>query len=224
MFNRPEVAEGAARLLQVLAGAIAFNSTLFTSNAILQSFGRTTRPVVDMAIGGVVKIGVSYFLTGIPEINVMGSAISTVVSYFIIMVLNLAAIRGSLPRMDSTAATAAPILASAVVMGGVYTGLCSVLPERVAVLPAILTAVVVYAVCVVLFRGVSYDDVAMLPKGEAIARKLRVKRKVRARHMAEKTVSTRPGKGGRHMRNLCGKSKEPRGLTPLGSCSLVMYV
>ena len=206
LFNRPEVAEGAARLLQVLAGAIAFNSTLFTSNAILQSFGRTTRPVVDMAIGGVVKIGVSYFLTGIPEINVMGSAISTVVSYFIIMVLNLAAIRGSLPRMDSTAATAAPILASAVVMGGasygVYTGLCSVLPERVAVLPAILTAVVVYAVCVVLFRGVSYDDVAMLPKGEAIARKLRVKRKVRARHMAEKTVSTRPGKGGRHMRNM----------------------
>lgn len=206
LFNRPEVAEGAARLLQVLAGAIAFNSTLFTSNAILQSFGRTTRPVVDMAIGGVVKIGVSYFLTGIPEINVMGSAISTVVSYFIIMVLNLAAIRGSLPRMDSTAATAAPILASAVVMGGasygVYAGLCSVLPERVAVLPAILTAVVVYAVCVVLFRGVSYDDVAMLPKGEAIARKLRVKRKVRARHMAEKTVSTRPGKGGRHMRNM----------------------
>ena len=204
LFSRPEAAEAAARVLQVLAIAIAFNSTLFTTNSILQSFGRTTRPVVDMAVGGVVKVVISYFLASIPEINVMGSAISTVVSYFLIMVLNIAAMRGSLPHMDSVVFTSIPILLSAGVMGGVsygaYLGLEYFLDPRLAAVPAIGVAVVVYAVCVVLFRAVTYEDIVMLPKGEALARLLRVKKKVRPRHMFEKTVSTRPGKA-RHMRN-----------------------
>lgn len=42
-------------------------------------------------------------------------------------------------------------------------------------IPAILLAIVVYAVCVVLFKGVSYDDVAMLPKGQALARLFRMR-------------------------------------------------
>lgn len=203
LFNNPEVAAGAASLLQVLAIAIAFNSTLFTSNAILQSFGRTTRPVVDMAVGGIIKIVISYFLTGIPAINVMGSAISTVISYLIIMILNLLAVRTSLPHMDGFISTAVPIMFSAGAMGlssyWIYVGLCAFLSPRLAVLPAILAAVAVYAVCIVLFRAVSYDDVAMLPKGETIARILHVKRKVRPRHMAVKPETIRPGKA-RHMK------------------------
>ena len=59
---------------------------------------------------------------------------------------------------------------SAGVMGGVSYGfywlLCRLVSPRIAVLPAILLAIVVYAACVVLFKGVSYDDVAMLPKGK----------------------------------------------------------
>lgn len=203
LFNKPEVAGGAASLLQVLAIAIAFNSTLFTTNAILQSFGRTTRPVIDMAVGGVVKIVISYFLTGIPEINVMGSAISTVVAYFLIMVLNLIAIRGSLPNMDSVLGMMLPIVISAGVMGaaayGAYWGLCGFLAPRVAVVPAIAVALAVYALAIVLFRAVSYDDVAMLPKGEAIARLLHVKKKVRPRHMYRKAPVARAGRG-KHMR------------------------
>ena len=42
-------------------------------------------------------------------------------------------------------------------------------------IPAILLAIVVYAVCVVLFKGVSYDDVVMLPKGQALARLFRMR-------------------------------------------------
>lgn len=202
LFNRPEAAEAAARILQVLAIAIAFNSTLFTSNAILQSFGRTTRPVIDMAIGGVIKVVISYFLTSIPEINVMGSAISTVISYFIIMVLNIVAIRGSLPHMDSVALTAIPIMVSAGIMGavsyGAYMGLERFLDPRLAVVPAIGVAVAVYAVCIVLFRAVTYEDVAMLPKGETLARLLHVRKKVRPRHMFEKPARSRKA---RHMQD-----------------------
>ncbi len=205
LFNNPQAAAGAARLLGVLATAIAFNSTLLTTNAILQSFGRTTRPVIDMAVGGILKIVLSYFLTAIPEINVMGSAISTVVSYFLIMVLNLLAIRETLPSMDGIILTSMPILAASGVMGavsyGAYAGLCAVLPQRLAVIPAIAVAVAVYGVCVVAFKAVTYDDVAMLPKGETLARLLRVKRKFKPRHMERRARPVKPGQG-KHMRRM----------------------
>ncbi|WP_322199890.1 putative polysaccharide biosynthesis protein [Acutalibacter intestini] len=205
LFNKPEEAAGAAQLLMVLSTAIAFNSTLLTTNAILQSFGRTTRPVVDMAIGGVVKIAISYFLIAIPEMNVMGSAISTVASYLLIMVLNLLAVRETLPDLDGIIVTALPILLSSGIMGAVsyaaYWGLCLVISPRMAVVFAIAAAVAVYGVCVVLFKAVTYDDVVVLPKGQAIARLLHVRRKFRPRHMMSKTTETRPGKG-KHMRYL----------------------
>ena len=203
LFNKPEVAAGAARLLAVLATAIAFNSALLTTNAILQSFGRTTRPVVHMAVGGVVKIALSYFLTAIPEMNVMGSAISTVLSYLLIMVLNLIAIRESLPDMDGIAVTSMPILLASAAMGaasyGAYQGLLLFLPQRLAVLPAIVVAVVVYGAAVVVFKAVTYDDVIMLPKGEALARLLHVRRKFRPRHMERRAPKVNPKKG-RHLR------------------------
>lgn len=179
LYNQPEVAESAAPLLTMLSLAIAFSGLLFTTNSILQSFGRATRPVVDMAVGGVVKVVLSYVLIGIPEIAAMGSAISTVVSYVVMVALNLIAIRSSLPHMDSIVKTALPLLLSAGVMGGISYGFYWVLTRwispQIAVLPAIILAIVVYAVCVVLFRGVSYDDVVMLPKGQTLARLLRMK-------------------------------------------------
>lgn len=179
LYNQPEVAESAAPLLTMLSLAIAFSGLLFTTNSILQSFGRATRPVVDMAVGGVVKVVLSYVLIGIPEIAAMGSAISTVVSYVVMVVLNLIAIRSSLPHMDSIVKTALPLLLSAGVMGGISYGFYWVLTRwispQIAVLPAIILAIVVYAACVVLFRGVSYDDVVMLPKGQTLARLLRMK-------------------------------------------------
>ena len=179
LYNQPEVAQEAAPLLTMLSVAIAFSGLLFTTNAILQSFGRATRPVVDMAVGGVIKIVLSYVLIGIPEVAAMGSAISTVASYVVMVTLNVFAIRGSLPEMDSVARTALPLVVSAAVMGGASYGfywlLAQVISPRLAVLPAIVVAVVVYALCVVLFKGVSYDDVAMLPRGTTLARLLRMR-------------------------------------------------
>lgn len=187
LANKPDTAAAAAPLLATLSLAIAFSSTLFTTNAILQSFGKPTIPVLNMAIGGVVKIAVSYLLIGIPAVNAMGSAVSTVVSYFLIVILNLVQIRRLLPHMDSVVKTALPMLLSALVMGavsyGAYFGLCFFLSPKVAVVPAILLAVVVYGGCAVLFRAVTYDDVALLPKGETLARLLRLQKQAGPRHM-----------------------------------------
>ena len=192
LFNRQDVAAQTAPLLAVLSVAIVFNSTLFTTNAILQSFGRPMVPVVTMSVGGVVKIVLSYVLIGIPEINVMGSVISTVVSYGLIMVLNLIFVRRCVPNMESFFLMTAPLLLSAGVMGVgsyfVYQGFCLLVSPKIALFPAIASAVLLYVVAAVFFRAVSYDDVATLPKGEWLAAKLHLKKKVVPRHMRNAPV------------------------------------
>ena len=190
LAGSPSAAAGTVPLLAMLSVAIAFNSMLYVTNAILQSLGRPTVPVINMAVGGIVKISLSFVLTGMPQVNVMGAAVSTVVSYGFIMILNFIAIRRTLPNLTGVAKTAVPLLVSAAVMGavsyGAYWGMCFFLSPRVAVLPAIVLAMVVYAVCVVLFRAVTYDDVVLLPKGETIARLLHIKKETDSESLREK--------------------------------------
>ena len=103
-----------------------------------------------MAVGGVVKVVLSYVLIGIPQVAAKGSTISTVVSYVVMVVLNLIAIRGSLPQMDSVVKTALPLVLSAAVMGGVsygfYWALSQLVGSRLALVPAILLAIVGFMV------------------------------------------------------------------------------
>lgn len=177
--SKPETAAATASLLAVLSVAIVLSAGLMTTNAILQSFGHPVIPVVTMAVGGLVKISLSFLLTGMPQVNVMGSAISTVASYLVIMLLNFVVLARFQPSVKQVWKGALPMLLSAAVMGavsyGAYWGLCHLLPRRAAVLIAIVIAVGVYALCVVRTRAVSYEDVVMLPKGELLARVLRVK-------------------------------------------------
>ena len=91
-----------------------------------------------------------------------------------------------MPDMDGFVRMSLPILLSSAVMGaasyGAYCGLCLFVSPKLAVIPAIVLAVAVYAVSIVLFKAVTYDDVAMLPRGEQLARLLHVKKKVLPRH------------------------------------------
>lgn len=180
LFNQQEAAHITAPLLSMLSLAICFYSTLFTTNAILQSFGKVNIPVIHMAAGGVVKVVLSYILIGIPEINVMGSAISTVVSYVLIMVLNFISIRKCLPDVEHPVKMAWPTVLASLVMGAaaylVYYPLSLLVGSKVAVFFAIAVAVLVYALAAVRLKAVRYEDMVMLPKGEALARLLRMEK------------------------------------------------
>ena len=70
-------------------------------------------------------------------------------------------------------------LAASLVMGGavwaVYGLLTGRLGNTLSVAAAILVGVVVYGVLVILLRAVSKDDLSLMPKGDKIARLLRIK-------------------------------------------------
>ena len=168
-----------AVILAILGVTVIFNSLVLLTNAIMQAHGYVTLPVINMLIGGVVKIIVNYILIARPEINIMGAPIGTLCCYVTIAALNLIVMRRVVttrPRVLSTIVK--PILASAA-MGLAafmsYDVAATYLPQKIACLAAICVAAAVYFVFVIVLRAITKDDCMLLPKGEKIAKLLRIR-------------------------------------------------
>ena len=175
------------QLLSVLGIASIFVCLMLITNSILQSYGRVNVPIFTMLIGGVVKIVLNYNLTAVPSINIHGAPIGTLVCFALTAILNLIAVsRVAAFHLNYPGYFLRPLLASlamAFSARSVYA-LCAhfLLSEDsgrtimlVCVGAAIAVAVVVYAVLVLALRIVTRDDLALLPKGEKLARVLHVR-------------------------------------------------
>ena len=80
LFSNSEIETGAA-LLYLLAPSILFSSILLILNTILEAYGKVKAPLISMAIGGVVKIIISYYLITKTDMGILGAPIGTVMSY-----------------------------------------------------------------------------------------------------------------------------------------------
>ena len=162
----------AGPLLQKLAFAVPFVALVSVSNSILQSYGKVYYPVINMLIGGVVKVLMNYFL--IPVWGIDAAPIATAVCYGIIALLNLGCIMFILKVKINFADLFIKPLCAALVMGAVvavfYNFMWGVLPEsKLVSVAAIGVGAVVYLIAVLLIRAVKRDDVLNMPKGEKIA-------------------------------------------------------
>ena len=174
----------AQRLMSILSFCIIFNSNVMLTNAIMQAHGRATIPVINMAVGGVVKLIINYVLVGNPAINIVGVPIGTVSCYLCITILNLFAmsrviqepphmVRNMVKPLVSALIMGAAVLGVYVLLGNVFS-LDSTTGKLMLCAIPIVVGVVVYAVCVIKFKAITRDDCMLLPKGEKIAKLLRL--------------------------------------------------
>ena len=70
-----------ARSLSVAAFAVIFISLNQTTAPVLQGLGKTYLPVTHMFTGLVIMVGVYYFLTAIPSVNILGAAVGTIIAF-----------------------------------------------------------------------------------------------------------------------------------------------
>ncbi len=181
-----EQLELAGRLMTILGICIIFNSTVMLSNAIMQAHGHVNLPVINMFIGGILKLGLIYMLSGNPAINIVGAPMGTLLCYTVITALNLFAMNRVFekpPRMLRNMLR--PLIAS-LLMGGSVLGVYMLIGNlftlnsmagilMLTALP-ILVGVVVYVVCAIGFKAITAEDCMLLPKGEKIAKLLRLDR------------------------------------------------
>ena len=171
----------ATKLMAILGVAVVFNSIVLMTDAIMQAHNHAVIPVINTLIGGIVKVIVNYILVGNPDIAITGAPVGTIACYAVITVLNLIAMRRVLRR---NAPKLLPNLwkttIAAVLMGGTtwlaYWGLGRIgMGRAVACLGSIVVAVLVYVVLIIVLKVLTYEDCLLLPKGEKIAKILRVR-------------------------------------------------
>ena len=168
----------AAPLLKPLAFAFIFVSMVSLTNALMQAAGRERLPVISMIAGGVVKLVTNYTLIGIPSINIHGAPIGTIACYATIAIINVFFLYRKTEIGPKRWYQLWKPLASALIMGVfahfTYPALAKALGARLGVVVDICLCAAVYLGAMLVLRGFVKEDILMLPKGEKIARLLRL--------------------------------------------------
>ncbi|MBE6031641.1 MAG: polysaccharide biosynthesis protein [Clostridiales bacterium] len=178
-------AVSAADCLTILAFGMIFLATVQSLTGVLQGIGKQVIPVINLAIGAVVKVILTYTLTGLPDYNIKGAAVGTAAAYVVAAVLNLMAVRRyTKVRINMKQAVAKPLVASvvmAVFAWLIYHGVFAVLDGRMrdslvnagSVGIAVIIAVVIYGVLLLATKTITIEEISKLPKGAKLARILR---------------------------------------------------
>ena len=168
----------AGRILAVLGINVFFYSVIQYTNVVLQSHGYAHIPVINTLLCGGMKLVVVYLLVGNPQIGIVGAPVGMLLCYACIGVLNLIAIYRVVPQktriLQNLLRPALPAALMGAAVWGVYR-IAQMLPvigaSRVLLCGISVGAgVVIYVICVVLFRSIRREDCLLLPKGEKIAK------------------------------------------------------
>lgn len=180
-------AELAGSLLSTLGLTAMFSCVVLVCNSVLQAYNFVSLPVLVMILGGVVKIATNYTLVGMPSLGIYGAPVGSVLCFALCLLLDLVIISRVIPHRPRFAPIFVKPFAASCLMGAaawaVYGLLSRLLAgaeglswrgNAIAAMMAIAVAVAVYLALVVALRAISRDDLALMPKGDKIARLLRI--------------------------------------------------
>ncbi len=173
--SRPDEVIISSPVLQMLGISAIFSAMAVPTTSMLQAIGKQKVPVINMAVGVVLKIVVNYVLVGIPAVNVVGAPVGTGVCYLYIMVANLVVLRKhSGVSLHLVSNVFKPLLCA--VMCGLTAGLsygwllklCG--SSNLSSVICIVFAAVVYIICLGFSKTFTKNDIMMLPKGEKLVK------------------------------------------------------
>lgn len=160
----------AGMLLMSLALSVVFYALSTLNSNVLQGLGRVNVPIVNAAIALVVQTVTVFVLLQYTKLDLYSLAVANTVYSGMMCIMNQWAVRRAVGyRQELVKSFGIPFLASAF-MGlaawAVYEGVYLMTKSmRVAVLPAIAVAVVVYFVMLLALRGLTEEELRGFPKG-----------------------------------------------------------
>jgi stage V sporulation protein B len=158
----PSGVAAATPLLQIISFAlIAVGLTNITAS-ILQAVGKTYLPVISVAVGAVIKTVSTLILVSIPSVNVLGAPIATNIAYPVMFIMNIFFIRkqlGFVPEWKNVIFK--PLVSGVVCWGAAKLFLMlfeMMLPQRIAIFPAIICAILAYFAFMLIINLVSFNE------------------------------------------------------------------
>ncbi|MBQ6846046.1 MAG: polysaccharide biosynthesis protein [Oscillospiraceae bacterium] len=172
--GKPAEVEIATPLLAFLGIAVIFSATCSPINSMLQAVGRADIPVKVMAACAVFKLLFNYITVGIPEINILGAAMGTLLCYVFIMTISMYfLIKITKLKLDYKTVFLKPLISALLCGGSAYlVGLAceSFVSEKLSAIIGIGCGGIVYVVALFVFGAITEADIRKLPKGEKLAK------------------------------------------------------
>lgn len=170
-------ASAGAILLAISSITIIFTALAQTINGALQGLGKVKVPAIALGCGVFVKFLANIILIPIEGIYANGAAIGSVLCHIVSFSIVYYTLRKTVKlEFKLHRLIIRPLLATiimTIVSYIVYTLFISLSGIRIATILAIITAVIVYAISIIVLKIFSKEDILMLPKGEKIYNILR---------------------------------------------------
>lgn len=185
LFTYTKEAEDlATALLMALALSVVFYALSTLNSQVLQGLGKLNMPIINAGIALAVQSAVAVGLLFFTELDLYSIAIANTIYSAIMCLLNQRAVRKAAGyRQEVTGTFLIPALASAVMGAAVwalYEGLLLLTKSpRISVIIAIPLGACIYFMMLLLFRGVTEQELRSFPKGYLLvklAKKMRLLR------------------------------------------------
>lgn len=171
-----EVITNTGNLLAILSIGVIFLTLVQSLSAILQGLGKPMISAVNLFIGALAKVILTYILTGIPSINIYGAAISTVVAFGIAAILDLISVRVysgiKLSVKDIFVKPLLSALGMAIAVKLSFMFFNGIIGEKLSTVTSIIVGAMVYIILLILTGSITSEDLNLIPKGDKIAKKI----------------------------------------------------
>ena len=187
MFYPAATASIGSTILAVYGCTIFIFAVSSPITSMLQGLGRTDIPLKSLVVGAVIKIILNVVLIGNPHININGAPIASIACYLVVVIINMySIIKITGVKINFASVFIKPCICSAIsafvafltnLVFGKFLGSLGdpdsmINGNTVALIIAVIAAVIAYVITILLFKGISRDDLLMIPKGEKIAETL----------------------------------------------------
>lgn len=174
----PNLTEGelalATELMHTSSIGVIFLSLVQSMTGVIQGMGKPNVPVFNLFIGFVLKVVSLLALMNIPQVNIQGAAVSTVVCYaFAGIADTIYVIRKAKLRLGLVDVLLKPLLSSGVmgfVVFMIYSFMQDMEHQALPTLAAVAVGVFAYGVMAVYFRFFSREELSYIPGGNRIRR------------------------------------------------------
>lgn len=163
-------------LLMTMCSVTVFLPFMQTMTGILQGIGKQNLPPISLAVGAGVKVALSLFLMSIPQINIYGAVIGTVVCYIIAACMNYYFVRKYTGvRMNFPDHILKPVAATAVMAAIAYLVYTLIAPfsNAVAVIACAVVGLIIYVFMLILVKAVTERELLQIRGGKKLVQLLK---------------------------------------------------
>ena len=166
-------ASSGGTLLAISALTITFTALAQTINGALQGLGKIRVPAIALGCGVLVKLIANLILIPINGIYENGAAIGSVLCHIVSFTIVYNVLKRTVKLDFSISKMIIKPLIVTIIMSAVsfaiYKGVLILgIESRISTIIGIVSAIIVYAILIILFKILSKEDIQMLPSGDKI--------------------------------------------------------